>query len=51
MDNTDNSPKENKTIKKKKEDDSNVILNMLVVNKKAKLMACAGFKSTKLTRV
>ena len=29
MDNTDNSPKENKTIKKKKEDDSNVILNML----------------------
>lgn len=51
MDNTDNSPKENKTIKKKKEDDSNVILNMLVVNKKAKLKACAGFKSTKLARV
>ena len=34
MDNTDNSPEENKTIKKKKEDDSNVILNMLGVNKK-----------------
>lgn len=34
MDNTDNSPKEEKAIKKKKEDDSNVILNMLVVNKK-----------------
>ena len=51
MDNTDNSPEEEKAIKKKKEDDSNVILNMLVVNKKAKLKACAGFKSTKLTRV
>ena len=49
MDNTDNSPEEEKAIKKQKEDDSNVILNMLVVNKKAKLKACASELNIKFT--